>query len=192
MLGAVKRQNAPADRIHLHGGVDVSGKLIETWRGNAATSEPLSELPEPLATGGFDVVASTCLLSQLVRSAVSELGEHHPRVGELALALRDRHLEVLVGLTRPGGRAILVADIVSSDTCPELFSASAEELPALERRLVLSHNFFTGVNPFAIQHAFAHHPRLAPRIAAQRVEGRWVWRVRGRAFFVVALGVERR
>jgi threonine dehydrogenase-like Zn-dependent dehydrogenase len=145
-------------------------------------------LPDVLARGGFDVVASTCLLSQLVRAAVQAWGADHPQVGERALALRDRHLELLVELARPGGRAILVTDFVSDTTYPRLLTiGDDDDLAALERTLVEARNFFTGANPFAIRRAISNHAA----VASQRVEGRWIWRPADRAFLVVALSVER-
>src|SRR5947209_20163185 len=68
--------------------------------------------------GPFDVVASTCLLSQLIGNAFHSIGEAHPRFPEVVRAIRLGHLRLLATLARPGGRVVLVTDVVSSDRSP--------------------------------------------------------------------------
>ncbi len=72
----------------------------------------------PALPGPFDVVASTCLLSQLVGNAFHSVGEGHPRFLDLVRAIRLAHLRLMTGLRRAGGTAVLVTDLVSSDTFP--------------------------------------------------------------------------
>ena len=89
---------------------------------------PRRNLPE-----AFDVVASTCLLSQLMNAAVAAVGESEPRLLELLAAIRIGHLRLLANVVAPGGTGLLFTDIASSDDTPAIAAASDPALNSPSR-----------------------------------------------------------
>lgn len=195
------RQAADASRLHLHGGVDVTGvwDLLAGWSPQSPPDETEFERCLKLAAGPpwlplpapFDVVASTCLASQLIEAVALSLGAAHPRLLELLLAVRTAHMRRLVQLARAGGRGLLVADFVSSDTVPGLAAVSDSELPALVDQLLREGNFFHGLNPRVLDSLFRADPIIAPLVARAELAGPWRWQVGGRTYLVCAVAFER-
>lgn len=124
----------------------------------------------------FDVTVSLGLLTQLLQ-AVIDTGfapEVAPRV---SLALRDKHLRDLVGHTRHGGRCILVTDIVSSATAPQLLHTTEADLEPEMARLVAARNFFTGTNPYRIVAVLEEDPAFRNEVCDVRLFDPWLWAV---------------
>ncbi|HVW27834.1 MAG TPA: hypothetical protein VHC69_20855 [Polyangiaceae bacterium] len=172
MRAGIVRQGVESnEKIRLHGGVDFS---------DLANVDGV--LPQA------DVVVSTCVLSQLIDS-VARASSSAGAAKERAVAVRDRHLDVLLRSTAPGGHAILVTDLVSSDTAPELRTCPELQLSKLRDQLIARHNYFHGTNPHAIEQALTsrHGTRLA------RLERRppWRWSIGDRVFLVTALVMHR-
>jgi len=200
-FAAVMSAERPA-QIRCYGYIDVTGVLprLAAWRqGETPTDETVSacveaarSAPLPLPAGSFDVVASTCLLTQLIDSVAMGIGPEHPRFMELMLTVRDRHLRMLIELLAPGGLAILFTDILSSDTCPALLTAPADFVPVLASRQVDQGNFFTGANPRILQHWFANDVEIGPLVDRTQLVRPWQWRVGPRAYAVCAVKVLRR
>jgi hypothetical protein len=88
-----------------------------------------------------------------------------------ALATRDRHLQLVVDLVETQGIALLVTDIVSSDTAPELRTGPTHRWPQELQELVAARNFFTGCNPNVLASKLANHPRTG----AVGTASPWVW-----------------
>jgi len=126
---AVARQPASVRaRLRRHGDVDLSGlsrRRLARWKrivpdaaevetaANAALDAILTKIG-----GSFDVVASTCVLTQMAFALRAALGERHPALEAIRFALMRTHLSTLVGLTSPGGVAVFASDVVSSTTYP--------------------------------------------------------------------------
>jgi len=189
-------------QIRCYGYTDLSGIVsrLAAWRqGETPTAETVDACLEaarayrpPLAPQSFDVVASTCLLTQLIDSVAMSLGAGHPRFMELMLAVRDRHLRMLVELLAPGGLGILFTDIVSSDTAPALLTAPPDYFSVLTSRLVDAGNFFTGANPRVLQHWFTNDIEVGPLVERVQLVRPWQWRVGPRAYAVCAVKVLRK
>lgn len=110
--GVAKQNLADQGHIYLHSGIDLTGMIdpISHWSPNTPLSKTdiaacidapthcLGQLPGP-----FDVVASTCLLSQLIKSIVDTIGEDHPQFVEVIQAIRLGHLRLLLKLLNSGG-----------------------------------------------------------------------------------------
>ncbi len=96
---------------------------------------------------------------------------------EVSLAVRDKHLLDLVELTRPGGRLVLVTDVVATTTAPELLHALPGELEPRMAALVANGNFFTGVNPYRIVAVLEEDVRFAGLVSDVVMVGPWLWAV---------------
>lgn len=189
-------------RIRLHGGVDVTGALPLLAELSPATAPDDDRWPSWLdravsATaaglpGPFDVVASVGLLTQLIDAVGLTLGTDHPRFLELVQAVRIRHLRLLLELARPGGAAVLLTEVVSSDTCPELPRIPEAELPQALVRLIGEHNFFTGANPFVLLRLFQTDPVCSQLAAEARLSHPWIWQFTHRFYAVCAIRVRLR
>ncbi|MEY9997929.1 hypothetical protein ABIE67_010048 [Streptomyces sp. V4I8] len=169
MATGVERQGMrSAAGLRIHGGVDVTAPL------DAGS----------LGVDGADVVVSAAMLSQLISSAMEE-GQQ----AEGLLRVRDAHLQTMLGLLRPGGHGLLVNDMVSSDTCPQLHSTPQDRLPTLLPALLEERNFFTGCNPLAIVERL-NGPLLEATGVA--VSSPWRWDVGTRSHLVCAVSFRRR
>lgn len=146
-------------RLRLHAGIDLSGEAVERT------------LP-----ASMDVVLSAGTLSQMIGAIVRAAGDSDDGVRAI-LALRQRHLELMVDRLRQGGRGLFVTDMVSESTAPELVETPEAGLRQLMDRLIESSNFFTGLNPQAVMRSLYANPALRERVEEIRFEGPWRWRI---------------
>jgi len=197
--GVARQGYEDSARVLLHGDVDVTflADRLANWTPEhppasdeldaclqrAATHPPL-DLPGP-----FDTVCSACLLTQLIDSVVTTLGPRHPRSLEAVLAVRARHLRLLVELVRPGGTGVLVMEIVSSATYAELPDVPESRLMETATRLINERNFFTGMNPLTIHASFQSDPQLAAWAETAEITRPWLWDLGPRVYLVCALVV---
>jgi hypothetical protein len=199
----VNQQGVAGDaQLTLHGGVDLSG-LVEV-AGGWSTSNGLGEheLDEcltraaavrlPLPAGSCSVAASVCLLTQMLEPIIAAVKPEHPRFIDVIGAVRRRHLQLLAELSEPGGRFVLVTDVVSSDTCPQLASIAEAQLAAFVGRQIQQRNFFTGVNPFVLRRILETDPAIASMVSDVRLSLPWRWPLGPRTYAVVALTGRRR
>lgn len=201
MVGALLRQEVPEAKFRLRE-LDVSGvgpqlsRWVNVQPGEREIQDVLHALEAgPLVDlgGPFEVVLSAGLLTQIIGTAVAVLGVDHPRLAELALGLRDAHLRLMVSLLVPGGNGVLVTDLVSSDSCPQLLDVPDDQLPALLDRVLSDRNFFTGTNPHSVVRRFGTDPLLARSVAEVAFRGPWRWWVGSRrTYLVYALTFKRR
>lgn len=202
LRGVARQSPANPQRLSLLGDCDVTGvagQLAAFRPDSPASDADIAQCLEALAgssaaekiragrSAAFDVVASTCLLSQLVEAVRRTLGESHPRLVDLVLAIRRQHLRLLTRLAAPGGVMLLVTDFVSSETAPELLSDGEVDLVRLASRLLQSGNFFTGANPLAIRREWSADPLVASRLALVELLAPWKWRLEHRTFLVAAV-----
>ena len=125
------------------------------------------------AAAPFDVVVSTCLLSQLMRQ-LADAGDH---LSSLQSVLRDAHLETLVSLTAPGGTGILITDWArSSDGIPELNSVDPFDVDALVDRIIQERRYFGLLSAAEIIDKF-QGAAMAGRIGHVRQSKDWIWQL---------------
>lgn len=181
MAEGVQRQSPPAPGgIRLHGGIDLTGilKNLDTWErfrpGRESIAHCIREarafagLPFP---GRFQVVASICLLSQLIDTVVSVTGPKAVPL-ELVGALQQRHLRLLAELLLPGGDGHLVTDFAlergdpwpARETSPRPESAGAPE------------DAFLGLSPRELCALAGNDAILRSRVGKVRVSPSWLWR----------------
>jgi hypothetical protein len=175
-----------AARLVLHPGIDLSGGLDRLASARTPTrrldpaelaSSALARLQATLP-GDLDVVVSACLISQIAQSCRLALGVAHPHLFEIAEALVSAHLRALVSVARPGGTAVLVTDVVSSETYPLEELADDEPLPRLLDRLEATDNVLTGTQPRFLRRFFLRDAIAAPLVdGPPRLQDPWLWRL---------------
>ena len=189
----VRRHPELDSLVTLHSGTDLSGiaarldalphplldRAVDLLIDSARLVSP-PRIDEP-----FDVVASTCLLTQLLHAAATALGEHSARLSEAFEAIRIGHLRLLVDLLAPGGAGLLVTDLASSDHAPAIATASEQDLPALASRLAASGACFAGIDLSAMEDQLATDPFLASLVREVRRLDVWRWRINKAKTFLV-------
>jgi hypothetical protein len=140
----------------------------------------------------FDVVVSLCLVSQLTLAVVEAVGDTHPGYVALLQTVRLEHFRLLLTLTNAGGVALLLTDVVSSDTVPQLSRTPREGLLPLLAALVSSRNFFSGLNPFLLHQLWTADGTLAPQVAVVEPLAPWTWLLGERTYLVCGFVVTRR
>jgi hypothetical protein len=199
---AVSRLNeVECRRVERHSPIDLSGTLpvLESWvrRRNptdadiSAVMRSVGVAPRP-DVGSFDVVASTCMLTQLIDSVYMALTTEHPRCIELVLAVRNRHLEIILELLNPGGIGVLATDFVATETAPELAQLDELLLPQAAVKWIEERNFFTGANPFAIRDYYNRSREPGPCAVEAQVKGPWQWDIGAKQLAVCAVTFRRR
>ena len=109
------------------------------------------------------------------------VGDGHPRFPELLIALRRRHLRVVADLLKPGGRAVVAIDLVSTETLPELRDADPAEWTGLMDKALNTGNFFSGLAPASVLPA-AENAAAFDLIRPTRP---WRWRLGERRAYLV-------
>lgn len=200
-LGAVQqglqRQGLMADSaITLMGPVDLSGIAgqIQTWSPDQPPSAQeidwaLTAAASAAVVTTFppsDVVASVCLLSQILERLILALGPEHPRLLELLHLVRHAHLRLLINQLNSGGTGLLITDVVSSESAPQIVDAQPLALPRLLRELIEQRNFFTGLNPAVIHSLLTTDPLLVPHVEQVAIHAPWIWDMGSRVYAVYA------
>ena len=152
----------------------------------------IAQIPDWAEQVRCDVVASIGLLTQLIDGVLRSIGESHPRSWELVSAIRTQHLRLMLKLAIPGGAAVLVTEVVSSDSCPALLSVGEDKLLELLRREIAARNFFTGTNPAALQELLRTEPSLAEQLSHTQFTEPWLWSFLTRTYAVYALTMRKR
>jgi hypothetical protein len=183
-------------RLFRHGGLDVTAMLDVFARWSPlepiprADLEALVDWPSRRVTlalpGPFDVVASTCLLSQIVGNAFVALGEHHPQLDDAVGAIRLGHLRLLAELARPGGQVMFISDVVNSDRVPELLHLADSALPGWLRERSERGGTIRGMNPSKLIVILRRDPVLASKIAGVDLVPPWRWKLHQRVYLVWA------
>lgn len=202
LVGGIARQglaNEPA--LRPYGNVDLTGQLDEMagWSSRtaieAADLEACRILPsrriDSVVPGRYDLVASTCLLSQLISFVVDTVGVEHPSFHKLLGAIRVGHLRLLMHLVVPGGTGVLITDIVSSDTAPSLASVPEGALSSVLARLIEAGNLFYGVGPAMLASACQTDPILATQSSEVVYSHPWLWHLGPRVYAVYAMKVSK-
>ena len=88
-------------------------------------------------------------------------------------------------LTAPGGEAVLVTDVVSSQILAELPALTAKDLAGLLPRLRSQGDYFRGVHPRHLLAALRADPSIRPLVASVAQFRPWRWRLHDETFTLV-------
>lgn len=199
--GLARQGYANEARIRVFAPADVTGAFTELTAMKRESNlegaiehciQTLNHLPDFGWNGHADVVASVGLLTQLIDGVHQTIDESHPRSWELVSAIRTQHLRLMLELTDAGGAAVLVTEVVSSDSCPELLSVAESELTSLLKQVISLRNFFTGTNPAALLQLLQTDVRFADQLASARLSKPWRWTFLTRTYAAYAVTMRKR
>jgi hypothetical protein len=194
------RDGAPAalrDRLVLHPGVDLSGftERIDEWGETFPAEAELGRAAQPAIHGilrqlgrAFDVVVSTCALSQL--AVPFHRAWILPGTGwaNLHAAITAVHLATLAGATRPGGTGVLVFDVLSSKTAPELRALEGQAPEALAAFVEQHAGGRLDPDPRGL---LARLGTLGRLVAEPRLTDPWLWNIGAETQLVYGLSFTR-
>ncbi len=175
---------AVRERVFAHGPVDASGLFLdlERWGRMQVTAEELMAAPAAGAKrvaaalpGPFDVVASTCLLTQLQLTLLEVLGDQHRLFGALREFLTLTHLRTLAALTKPGGRALLITDLCEASVFPAGRPRDVADLAPLMQELVELGHVIHSSHPKLIDLALSDDPVLLRQFGSAEQSAPWLW-----------------
>jgi hypothetical protein len=187
------------DRIHVAESTDVTGvfdylQSIDKNDFHATQTNHLLSLlshQQHIPMAPFDCIASTCLLSELIDSVFLAMGGNHPALAPVILALRRQHLRMMIQSLRVGGFGLVIFDFVSSQTLPELMRIDERILNSALVDAINEKNFFTGLNPFAVQAELKTHPDFLGLVTDVRLHPPWRWDLGHKQFAVSAISFRR-
>jgi SAM-dependent methyltransferase len=203
-LERARARTPEADRPRLfsHAPVDVSGMFhdIERWARLEVTPQELMAAPGAGAKrvaaslpGPFDVVVSSCLLTQLQLSLLQVLGDQHRLFAALRELLTLTHLRVLSALTATAGRALLVTDLCDATVFPAGRPRDDSDLTPLFHELVAAGSVIYTAHPEVFRITLQDDPVLARTFAPARLSTPWLWQNGPeRRFLVYALELARK
>src|SRR5258706_3824331 len=182
--------------IQFHAPFDLIGIATQVgdWQKKTPTLAQIDEAtrallqPPKLPWGGFDVVLSPCLLTQMmnpVRDALREwFRPSHPSRVAINAALRTRHLRTIVASLRAGGRGVLVIDLISPEKFAGLPRLSREELGDFMRKFVADGRHYAGLDPASLSAAVNADPGLVQQVAPPQFVSPWLWHLGLRKTFL--------
>jgi hypothetical protein len=202
LLGAASRQTpAVQTSLHVHAPLDLSGfeHRLKKWKRAAPTEADIaSAASSAIASvaslpGPFDVVASACVLTQMSFSARDALGDAHRMLGPLRVSLVRTHLAMLIGLTAPGGTAVLASDLTSSNAFPLAELTPQQNLFDVMGDIIEQRAFYHAANPNLIDEIVQADPVLHAMTGEPELLEPWLWTGEfDRTYFVYALRFRRR
>jgi hypothetical protein len=187
---------AVAGRVALHGDVDVTGLLdgLERWGDDdallASESEGAARALAARVGRTFDVVLSSCVLSQLCAPFTRVLARRGPEWTGLMGLLGRTHFELMARLLRPGGTGVALGDLYHGP------ASSRAEAPVgwdrVDRGAVLAAR--AGVMRLrdpAFLAALLAGPPVRDLLETARLTEPWLWNVEAAAMLVYAVVFER-
>jgi hypothetical protein len=169
-----------------HVPLDVSGLFdrLEPWSrvppAPAALDGIVTEAVARVAAalpGPFDVVVSCSLLTQLQLVLLQIIGDGHPLFDGLRTTLNRAHMRTLGALLAPGGVALLVTDVSSTEIYPPLAHLDADtDLAKLLADLIANGSIIYVTHPGQLSSEMRRDPALKRAFAVRFPIGPWIWR----------------
>jgi hypothetical protein len=189
-------------RLVLHGPTDLSGLFdkLERWKRLETTESELLEhhlgTAQSLATklGSYDVVLSASCITQMQLSVLLALGDTHQLFDATRHVLAATHLHTLHALTKPGGRALLVTDVLSSTRYAPLTSLPPEtNLLKLLTELMAAEQMIYIARPGLFHLLQREDPRLRATSTLSPPLAAWLWQNGPHErFLVYAMALDRK
>jgi hypothetical protein len=187
---------AVADRVRLHGDVELTGLLdgIERWGEDDRTlaAEAAGTAAALAARLGrtFDVVLSSCVLSQLCAPFTRALARQAPEWAALMRLVGQVHFELMARLLRSGGTGVALGDsYYGLPSAPRPHPSTWEALP---RRTVegLGAGVLRLRDPAFLGELLARPP-VRELVASARLSEPWFWQVENALMLVYAVVFQR-
>ena len=195
--GLAKQEVLPDERFVQLLGADLAGvkDLLDVYA-RYPTPELMEQLKEAaeqnnpkLDSGKFSVVASTCILSQLMFKIHECVREKNEDFAHLMFNVRKRHIELMLDCLSPGGIGLLITDFVSSDSLPEILKT--DRLQQVLQKGIKEQNFFHGMNPQRIHLTFGEES-VRQQIDSLEVTSPWRWQTRRRVYACMAFKFQKK
>ncbi len=188
-------------RVFRHAPVDLSGLFGKLDRWAEMRVSPEEIIGHPAATcedllarlpGPFEVVLSSCLLTQLQWAVLNVLTPAHRLFAAVREIVTLTHLRTLAALSSAGGRAILATDFASSDNPPLARLADSSDLHDLFRELVDGHEGILVAHPHHLAWVTRNDPILQKTVRMSAPLDAWLWQNGPeRLFLVYAVALRR-
>lgn len=181
-------------RVQILAPVDLAFPLTTISAASLSGVDSIADLCQQLANplapppaAPADVVVSTCVLSQMLSALTHFVTEKDAQFLPLVQAVRRGHLVRMLQLLKPGGRGILISDLVSSETTPALTSINDASLPKLLAQALATGNFFSGLHPGVMLQDLETQPGIAPYVDSPTMTTPWRWEMGPRVYAVYAI-----
>jgi hypothetical protein len=182
---AVDRQAAETrSRLVLHAPVDLSGLLdrLDRWALMQVTPEELLEHPKlsssaiaGLLPGPFEVVLSSCVLTQLQLAVFNVLSANHPLFEAVRQVTNLAHLRTMAKLLAPGGRALLATDVASDQVASFADLDQRADLRPVLDRLKSEGRVIYATNPDLLAWTVREDPYLNATVDWSGPLDAWLW-----------------
>lgn len=182
---AVSRQSPVVrSKLRLAAPVDLSGLLhaAERWARFEVTAEEVAGHATKTARqvctsvgATFDVVASTCIASQMQLDVVRAFGDRHPLFKVASWTLIVTHLRTLGELTKSGGKALLANDVTAAPLYPVDEHYGTNEGLTLLEAATRAGKIFDFADPRRIRGMLADDPYLKAAFPSWEMADAWVW-----------------
>ena len=191
------RRPAGAQNISAVGGLDLSGifELCLKYK-----QQPAPDLLEQIFQAAethtikklyeFDVVVSTCLLTQIIHHAFTCLNLDTEQLPRMLRTLRTRHLELLLQHCRPGGIAILITDVTTSDALPKLRQPNVD-LRQVMNNEVRGGNYLHGASPHLILQQL-NSDKFKSVLQGIHASRPWIWNATSRLYLCVGFMLQKK
>jgi hypothetical protein len=167
--------------LFLHAPIDLSGLFvdIDRWKGMQLAAEDVMRLPghtaqtlAQLLPTPFDVVASSCVLSQMQLGLLQTLGEPHPLFQAARYTLNVTHLRTLAEL---GKRALLATDVVQTQELDMTRVDPRGDLRPLLAEQLARGNVMYATQPALLRAIVSDDPILGRAIELSEPLDAWLW-----------------
>jgi hypothetical protein len=171
-------------QISVHAPIDLSGLVdkLDRWAEGRVTPEEM--IAHPLRTcgdvasrlpGPFDVVLSSCLLTQLQWAVLNVLSDGHPYFEAVREIASLTHVRLLATLMGPRGRAVLATDVASSVERPLEQLAKGRHLGELLDEMVEKGEAIYVSDPQRLARLATLDPLLAGSMRMSPPLDVWLW-----------------
>jgi hypothetical protein len=132
-----------------------------------------------VAGGGFDLVLTPCVLSQLWCGVRDLVGKDHPKWPALKMAIGARHMRTVVRSRAAGGRGVAIVDLTSTMSVAGLERARPEEAAGVMEMALGTGKYFKGLEPREMAEGFMRAGAKGVEVSAP-----WVWHLAWRKAFL--------